>query len=82
MFIQQMTNKNLDYYLSLPYIIELIPDEDGYWFARIPILQGCMTNGHSREDALEMLDDAKRLWLETALALGMNIPEPQHEVIV
>ncbi len=65
-----------DYYLSLPYTIELKPDEDGTWFAKIPLLKGCMTTGTNREDALNMLDDAKRLWLETALALGVNIPEP------
>jgi len=29
-------------YLSLPYTIELTPDEDGYWFAQIPLLKGCM----------------------------------------
>jgi antitoxin HicB len=69
-------DKTLDYYMSLPYHIELIPDEDGYWFARIPLLKGCMTNGANRQEALEMLDDAKQLWLETALSLGMTIPEP------
>jgi len=68
--------KDLAYYLALPYKIELIPDEDGYWFAKIPLLEGCMTNGNSREDALLMLDDAKQLWLETALQLGKTIPEP------
>jgi len=69
--------KDLTYYLALPYTIELIPDEDGYWFARIPLLEGCMTNGNSREDALVMLDDAKQIWLETALQLSKPIPEPQ-----
>lgn len=68
---------SLTYYLALPYAIELIPDEDGYWFARIPLLEGCMTQGNSREDALWMLDEAKVLWLETALAEGIAIPEPQ-----
>ncbi len=75
--MSQKTNKTLEYYLSLPYPIELIPDDDGYWFARIPLLKGCMTNGESRTDALEMLDDAKKLWLETALANGVSIPEPE-----
>ncbi|CAG1009339.1 hypothetical protein ANRL4_04026 [Anaerolineae bacterium] len=69
-------NKDLSYYLSLPYTIELIPDEDGFWFAQIPLLRGCMTQGASRAEALEMLDDAKRLWLESALARGIPIPEP------
>lgn len=74
-----MKAKTLDYYLSLPYTIELTPDEDGFWFAEITLLPGCMTNGESREDALAMIDDAKRLWLETAIELGINIPVPQHE---
>lgn len=73
--------KYLEYYLSLLYPIELIPDMDGYWFARIPLLKGCMTNGDTREDALNMIDDAKRLWLETALSLGMTIPEPEAETV-
>jgi antitoxin HicB len=68
--------KDLQYYLTLPYPIELIPDEDGYWFASIPLLRGCMTQGASREEALQMIDEAKELWLETALSKGMNIPEP------
>ena len=59
--------KNLEYYLSLPYTIELTPDVEGFWFAEIPLLEGCMTNGENREDALAMLDDAKRAWFETAL---------------
>jgi antitoxin HicB len=71
-----MTTKTLEYYLSVPYTIELTPDEDGYWFASIPLLKGCMTQGESREDALIMLDEAKALWLETALEEGIPIPEP------
>jgi len=74
-----MRNKDLGYYLSLPYTIELTPDEDGFWFAEIPLLEGCFTNGSSREDALAMIDDAKRAWLETALSLSIMIPEPETE---
>lgn len=77
--MDRTTIKDLEYYLSLPYTIELTPDEDGFWFAEIPLLDGCMTNGSSREDALEMLDDAKRAWLTSALAHGDPIPEPGME---
>jgi antitoxin HicB len=69
----------LVYYLSLPYTIELKPDVDGAWFAEIPLLEGCMTNGTSRNDALDMIDDVKRAWLITALELGFPIPEPEIE---
>jgi antitoxin HicB len=70
-------NPKREYYLSLPYPIELIPDEDGYWFAQIPLLPGCITQGASRAEALDMLDEAKELWLETAIAEEIEIPEPQ-----
>lgn len=73
-----MMTKTLDYYLALPYSIELIPDVTGVWFASIPLLRGCITQGDSREEALIMLDEAKELWLETALAEGVAIPEPAH----
>jgi len=78
--MNQKRNKDLDYYLSLPYTIELTPDEDGYWFAEIPLLEGCMTNGANQADALAMIEDAKRAWLTTALEMGLPIPEPEMEV--
>ncbi|MBC8099040.1 MAG: type II toxin-antitoxin system HicB family antitoxin [Armatimonadetes bacterium] len=75
-----MNPKTLEYYLALPYTIELTPEsvlnKDGVWFARVPLLKGCMTQGNSRDHALIMLDEAKALWLETALAEDMMIPEP------
>lgn len=70
-------NKTIDYYMQLPYTIELTPDEDGFWFAEIPLLQGCMTNGESWDDALLMIQDAKYAWLTTALELNLPIPEPE-----
>ncbi len=69
----------LAYYMSLPYTIELTPDVDGFWFAEIPLLEGCMTNGEDWHDALEMIQDAKRAWLTTALEMGLSIPEPEEQ---
>lgn len=71
-----MSDKPLTHYLSLPYTIQLTPDEDGSWFAEIPLLEGCMTQGDDRAEALALIDEAKALWLETALAEGIPIPEP------
>lgn len=68
--------KNLEYYLSPPYPIKLVPDQDGFWFACIPLLPGCMIQGSSRIEALDMLDEAKILWLKTALDNGIEIAEP------
>jgi antitoxin HicB len=36
--------KTLEYYLALPYMLEVIPDvEDGGWVIKIKELPGCMT---------------------------------------
>lgn len=43
-----MMKKTFAYYMSVPHPIELIPDEAGYWFAQIPLLAGCMTQGATR----------------------------------
>ncbi|HEX2622383.1 MAG TPA: type II toxin-antitoxin system HicB family antitoxin [Phototrophicaceae bacterium] len=69
--------KNLDYYVNLPYTIELTPAGDGSWFAKIPLLPGCMTVGDTQQEALEMIEDAKLGWLSVALEEGDIIPEPQ-----
>lgn len=74
-------NKDLTYYLALPYSILLIPEEDGGWFVKIPELPGCMSFGDTQQEALEMIEDAKQLWLESSLEHGDLIPEP-HSVTV
>lgn len=74
-----MANRNLDYYLSLPYTTELYPSEHGGYVARVVELPGCITQGETPSEAAEMAEDAKRAWLETALEEGIRIPEPVPE---
>lgn len=73
------TIKDINYYMSLPYSILLKPDEDGSWFAEVPELPGCMTYGDSKEEVLELIEDAKRTWLETCLERNYPIPIPEPE---
>jgi antitoxin HicB len=75
-----LMNKTIEYYLSLPYSIVLTPlsvDDGGGWLAEIPLLKGCITDGNSQLEALEMIEDAKRGWLEVALDNNEPIPEPE-----
>ncbi|MCA1598361.1 MAG: type II toxin-antitoxin system HicB family antitoxin [Chloroflexi bacterium] len=62
-------------YMALPYRIELVPG-DGGWFVAIPDLPGCMSQGRTPDEALQMIREAQELWLEGALAKGVSIPEP------
>ncbi|APC08577.1 type II toxin-antitoxin system HicB family antitoxin [Neomoorella thermoacetica] len=76
-----MRDKTFDYYLNLNYEVSLRPlieDEGGGWLASIPLLSGCMSDGETPAEALANLEDAKRGWIETALALQRDIPEPDN----
>jgi len=69
-------------YMRLPYKIEIIPDEDMTSFtAVVPELEGCMAFGETIEEAYEMITEAKKLWIETALEEGWAIPEPAEEEV-
>ncbi len=67
----------LKYYMNLPYTIEIIPYQDGGFFAKIKELEGCMTEGETLEETLELLEDAKKVWLEAALEDGLEISLPE-----
>ena len=69
--------KTLDYYMNLPYRIEIVEDkEEGGFALHCPELNGCMTCADSIEEGLKMLEDAKREWFSACLEDGIIIPEP------
>lgn len=69
--------KTLEYYMNLPYRLELVPDSDeGGYAARYPDLPGCITCSDTMEGAIANLIDAKKAWLEAALQDGIEIAEP------
>ena len=73
-------NKTIDYYLSLPYRLEIIPDtEEGGYGARYPELPGCITCAETMDGIIANAEEAKRVWLEAALEEGIEIAEPSQE---
>ena len=71
--------REVERYMALPYHIELIPDE-GEWVVAIPELPGCLSQGETPEEAIQMIREAQRLWLQVALEDGRPIPAPRPEV--
>jgi len=71
-----MADKDFEYYLSLPYKIVLYPSPEGGYAIEIPELPGCLTQGQTIEEAMLMIEDAKRAWIDIALQDGELIPEP------
>jgi len=67
-------------YLKQPYTVMLRLDPDGDFVARIEELPGCSAHGKTRDEALENIDEAKRLWIEDCLDSGNPVPLPtEHE---
>ncbi len=61
----------------------LYPGEDGYWVAEVPSLPGCLSQGATRDEALENVKEAIELYLEVLQADGQPIPEdhPQMQLV-
>lgn len=75
-----MMQRPIEEYLTLPYTIEVYRDDsDGEvgYVARVVELPGCMTQADNFAELEEMIQDAMRAWIETAIENGQSIPEPQ-----
>lgn len=72
--------KTIDYYMSLPYRMEIIPDmAEGGYTAKFPNLPGCLTCAETIEDLMVSAQDAKKTWLTAAIEDGIEIAEPDNE---
>lgn len=79
---------DLEYYVKLSYSTMVVPDQttDGKscYLASHPELPGCMSHGRTTEEAVSNLEDAKRLYIQTLLAKGKELPLPvsKHTAIL
>ena len=70
--------KTIDYYMNLPYKMEIVPDiEEGGFVAMFPDLPGCITVGDTIDEVITNIIDAKKAWIEAELEEGRIIPEPK-----
>ncbi len=49
--------------------------EDGYWVAEVPSLPGCISQGQTRDQAVENIREAIELYLDVLQEDGQPIPE-------
>ncbi|MCL7395775.1 MAG: type II toxin-antitoxin system HicB family antitoxin [Thaumarchaeota archaeon] len=57
-------------------------DEDGFYVAQVPELPGCISQGKTREEAIENIKDAVRGYLENLKKHGEPIPPSIEEELV
>jgi len=56
--------------------------EDGCWVVECPSLPGCISQGKTREEALENIREAIRGYIEALEEDGLSIPEERFETMV
>lgn len=62
---------------SRPYHVAIERDEDtGDFVGRVPELPGLVAGGETREEMYAMVEDAKRMWIASALHHGDPVPDP------
>ena len=62
-----------DYHINIFY-----SDEDEGYIADIPDLESCSAFGHSPEEALAAVEQAKEAWLAAARDSGKPVPPPRY----
>ena len=76
-----MTNsRDIEYYINLPYKIEITPnEEEGGFDAAVPDLKGCVAFGETIAQVVDIINEVKQNWFEVALNHEWPIPEPAVE---
>ena len=60
----------------------LYRDEDGYWIVECPSLPGCVSQGETKEKALENIKEAIKGYIAALQEDGLHIPEEKFETLL
>jgi predicted RNase H-like HicB family nuclease len=66
----------------MKFSITLERDEDGIWVVECPSIPGCISQGETKQEALENIQDAITACLEVRAELGMPLNVETHQVEV
>jgi predicted RNase H-like HicB family nuclease len=56
----------------------LRPIEDGWWLAEVPSLPGCLSQGSTKDEALENVRDAIQGYIAVLEEDGLPIPQDDY----
>jgi predicted RNase H-like HicB family nuclease len=66
----------------MKYRVLIEQDEDGMFVAEVPSLPGCVSQGHTREEATKNITEAIELYLESLAAHDEPVPPPITEELI
>lgn len=76
--ITMTTRPTLDDVLSRHFRFNVLVDPDGGYVVVFPDLPGCLAQADTLAELPELVDEARRLWIEVAYEDGQNIPLPSY----
>ena len=56
--------------------------DDNGWVAEVPSLPGCISQGTTKEEAITHIREAIKQWIESAQALGHDVPPERFDTQV
>ena len=62
--------------------VVIYPGEDNMWVAECPSLQGCISQGDTKETAIVNIKEAIKLYIEVLQEDNLPIPEEKFESIL
>lgn len=62
--------------------IILFPGEDGYWVAECPSLPGCISQGKTKEEALQNIREAIQAYIEALEHDHLPVPPDKFETLL
>jgi predicted RNase H-like HicB family nuclease len=66
----------------MKFTVTIDRDEDGVWIAECPTIPGCVSQGTTKEHALENIQDAIKLCLEVRAERGLPLTLETSQVEV
>ena len=58
------------------------PGEDGYWVAECPSLAGCISQGHTREEAVSNIREAIAGYVAALREDNLPVPEDHFDALL
>ncbi|MFZ2088754.1 MAG: type II toxin-antitoxin system HicB family antitoxin [Desulfobaccales bacterium] len=60
----------------------IYPGEDGWWVADCPSLPGCLSQGRTREEAIDNIKEAIQAYIEALEKDSLPVPEERFEALL
>jgi predicted RNase H-like HicB family nuclease len=59
----------------------VFPGEDGFWVAECPTLPGCVSQGETREEAIQNIREAIAAYVAALEEDGLPVPEETFDLL-